>query len=629
MNGIQSLMGQLMPGQAPMQPLPGVMPQPGAPTPGAMTSSLKNMSLDQLKALYQNPNPNSPPLWAVISALAEKQKEAQAMMAAQGQAAMAQNQQMQQQPPVAAQVVEAAEQMEEPVMAMHGGEMHGYAGGGAVAFQNGGRTFGYAPDYELARKYGINLSPYDSPEVRAEKIKRARAMEGFEEQAKSFGEIPTEASVARDALLQRAFADPSRSRDVLSAKMPEVTRPNLPVDSGISTGRAPQQSATMFDITSPASINALRLAAQDTSLPEAERADLRKRIAMMEQQAPSRTRGIGAPVEQTGTPAIDAYTAAVAAQQEAMRRAGEVTPEMLAARGGIDKLLGASVSGFEEERKRREAAAQQRMQEAQARFERRGLEDMAGIGRLLSGMRGAKTFYEGLTGAGAAAGKYQEDKEAALRVAQEKFDLSNREVFELSRLQDQVRMKQAELAEARASGDAQRSVKAAMDVAAAQKDLAKYQTDLGITREKLELEARRIAATEADAAAKLGRPTEIDFFRQDPEGYARFMAARQGPRNEPKAMTYDQAADNVSKFLDTQAGMMEIFAIRKQAKEAGQPEPSFSQIRDMLIQRELQGAGAKTAPALGNQAAPPVGTVMQGYRFKGGNPADRNNWEKV
>ena len=32
--------------------------------------------------------------------------------------------------------------------------------------------------------------------------------------------------------------------------------------------------------------------------------------------------------------------------------------------------------------------------------------------------------------------------------------------------------------------------------------------------------------------------------------------------------------------------------------------------------------------AQGNQG-PEVGTVQQGYRFKGGNPADKNNWEKV
>jgi len=41
---------------------------------------------------------------------------------------------------------------------------------------------------------------------------------------------------------------------------------------------------------------------------------------------------------------------------------------------------------------------------------------------------------------------------------------------------------------------------------------------------------------------------------------------------------------------------------------------------------QMSGLGA-AAPAAG--AAPAVGTIMQGYRFKGGNPADKNNWEKV
>jgi hypothetical protein len=123
MQGIQSL----MPGQAQQAPLPGMMPQQSSSTPGAMTGSLKNMPMEQLKMLFQNPQPGSPPLWAVISALAEKQKEAQAIQAAMGQGAMAQNAQMQQQPPVAAQVVQAAQ----------GGIMQGYAGGGAVAFDRG------------------------------------------------------------------------------------------------------------------------------------------------------------------------------------------------------------------------------------------------------------------------------------------------------------------------------------------------------------------------------------------------------------------------------------------------------------------------------------------------------------
>lgn len=46
----------------------------------------------------------------------------------------------------------------------------------------------------------------------------------------------------------------------------------------------------------------------------------------------------------------------------------------------------------------------------------------------------------------------------------------------------------------------------------------------------------------------------------------------------------------------------------------------------------LYGQGAKNAPAKPAEpkpAAPKPGTVVDGYRFKGGNPADKANWEKM
>lgn len=42
----------------------------------------------------------------------------------------------------------------------------------------------------------------------------------------------------------------------------------------------------------------------------------------------------------------------------------------------------------------------------------------------------------------------------------------------------------------------------------------------------------------------------------------------------------------------------------------------------------LAGKGAQTVPAP-KSGAPAAGQVIDGYRFKGGNPADRNNWEKI
>lgn len=101
--------------------------------------------------------------------------------------------------------------------------------GGVVAFQNQGavpypvadqpqirRTYGSAPDYEDARRFGINLSPYDSPEVRAEKLERLRKMREFEaqQQAQGRAEIPTEESQAAQEAIARAYTDRSRQRNI-------------------------------------------------------------------------------------------------------------------------------------------------------------------------------------------------------------------------------------------------------------------------------------------------------------------------------------------------------------------------------------------------------------------------------
>lgn len=190
MVGIASLMPQQgqMPGQAQQAPLPGMMPKPGAATPAAEISQYAGMGLEELVALFQQR-----PSGVLMRKIEDETKAQQMRAAAQNQGAMAQ---VQQQPGTEKdRVLQGAMQAMQPTqMAAEGGIMQGYAGGGAVAFQEGGRTLGFAPDYELARKYGIDLSPYDPPSVREEKIKRARAMAGFDEQRKSFGEIPRDTS---------------------------------------------------------------------------------------------------------------------------------------------------------------------------------------------------------------------------------------------------------------------------------------------------------------------------------------------------------------------------------------------------------------------------------------------------
>lgn len=53
--------------------------------------------------------------------------------------------------------------------------------------------------------------------------------------------------------------------------------------------------------------------------------------------------------------------------------------------------------------------------------------------------------------------------------------------------------------------------------------------------------------------------------------------------------------------------------------------------QESLANSYRQALGVQAAPAGGAQPkrAPSPGTVMNGYKFKGGNPNDKANWEKV
>lgn len=54
---------------------------------------------------------------------------------------------------------------------------------------------------------------------------------------------------------------------------------------------------------------------------------------------------------------------------------------------------------------------------------------------------------------------------------------------------------------------------------------------------------------------------------------------------------------------------------------------ALANLERMLTNKNAAAAAPK--PTTTTPSAPAVGTVKDGYRFKGGNPADKNNWEKV
>lgn len=444
MQGIQSLMqapqgqGQQgpMPGQAPMQPMQGMMPQQGAPTPGAMTGSLKNMPLDQLKMLYQNPQAGSPPLWAVISALAEKQKEAQAMQAAQGQQAMAQNAQMQQQPPVAAQVMQAADQMKDPVMAAYGGEMHGYAGGGAVSFQKGGDT-----EVERILKKG----PYErTPEEN--EILRAAGIGVTRQQGLPEGGFLSRINKGLESLIGR------------TAPVPEETASyDHEGRMGLTSKPVPPAPAPMQPARRPPAGN----------------------------KPPTMSQGLGglmSGVEQTGTPAPDTLSDIEAggirdikAMQDVIRQQGAVDPRLAELREAAYK----SSQGIAE---RRERDRQAMLEAAQKTSSASLFDNQEALLRMAGALGGAKRFGEGLSKVAGEAGAIKGEQRKELQRVQ---GLAREEQNAI----DQLNQALADKRVADMTGDVSQRRQADLEVAKAQLKV----TDLrsGIQKER---------ATEADRA---------------------------------------------------------------------------------------------------------------------------------
>ncbi len=537
-----------MPGQAPQQ-MPGMMPQQGAPTPGAMTGSLKSMPLDQLKMMYMNPQPNSPPLWAVISALAEKQKEAQAMQMAQGQQAMAQNAQMQQEPPVAAQVMQSAEQMQEPVMAAQGGMLQGYAGGGAVAFRDAGVVGLQNPEYD---EEGL-------PRTNEERQRIERNNRIFLEQQRNVeAQKQLQAQKARvretSGVVPQQQLDFYRStgREKLNIPVSMEAPMSAPERSTVMPGAAAAQP-TAFDITNPSSINALRMAAQDTRLPEAERADLQRRIAMLAQQAPSR--GIQAAAQAaasapiTGLPALSAERQAeIKADQEraeeiarsraeAAARMGTTSPEVLASRERLQQVLG---SAYDPQRKSLEEA---RAAQAQGLFG-----NAEALGRMAAATGGAKRFGQGLAAAAGAGSEFMGEQRRRIEGLQDRYNA----------LKSQLDITMAQAQHADAVGDDKLKRDALMKAEDIKAEL--FNTQRGIRKEAVAEQTQQasgIAALRNAASneAQVRRPTEFEQYQAAPDQYSKFVSAKT-PGKSPYDMIMDNVRADYKIWADSMQGKM-------------------------------------------------------------------------
>jgi hypothetical protein len=564
----QMQMAGPMPGQAQgiQQVLPGMMPKQGAPTPQAMVGPLSQMHLQQLTQMMLNPRPEGPPLYAVLSAITEKQKQAQAQASMQRQMAMAQGQQAAQQPPVAQEVLAQAQQMqaEEPVMAAYGGEMHGYAGGGAVAFGGGGN-----PEIEqILKKSPMMRTPEENEKLRAAGI-------GLERRQPA----PEGSGVDRvNRYLKGIFGDPSPVS--YSSGIDEVLAAEKARTPTAMTSQQMEMATQSAPVAAPRPPGATR--------PGTGIAQGQNRPQNRPQMPPTAAlgQGLGSFVEQTGTPAPDKWAeieaggiAGVKALQDILRKQGESDPELM-------KLREAAYKSSQDIAARRERDRQAMLESGQKQYD--DITDLL-IGAA-GGARG-KTFGDVLSGAVGGAGTARTAKRAEFQKVKEAARQEQNAIDNLNQALADKRV-------ADRSGDVDKRREADRKVAEAELKVTDLRSGI---QEKRATEADRVEQRRLTARGQdLQRQTTLEAARigaaarESASDIAEKRFALQQLRADPEYT----AAMNKIKELSKAAGMSNAPTVQA-AFRAAQQEALAVAKRYGLTPKDIgaTGADAGAAPA--------------------------------
>jgi hypothetical protein len=479
-------------------PMPGMMPSQSGPKPGltAFVPSLVGLEIPQMLQLFGDPN--SPiPKNRVLAAIVEKQKEMAARKSVQNQMAMQQN--AGQQPPIAQQVLAQAQQMqaEEPVMAAHGGEMHGYAGGGAVAFENGG-------DVQHFRD-GSNENGIQSFMERFPKDSGARMLYEW-------------IKAGRPALKKPIL-------DALVEKEQQV------VESTTDTGD--EMSRMLGRAPAP-----VPMAMRDTRGATPETVAAARNLGTGQQRPPAAPAAAPAAlmpgIRSTLTPE---EIAAFDTKQKMLEGRKTLPADLLAGRAGLSALMQKNLA---EERAEAETFGKEALaarDAALARAQRDVFSDpMALLG--LAGTidtrkgQGMGSFARGLSG-------IMGQREAAAEAARKEYATAQ---GTMRLLQSNIRrgnMLEAQRVEAMNEREYGRVNQLDDAIAQNAAERAKLERDVQNKAFDQALESRKTAATERQAQASeisAGKPTGIEatygLFKRDPAGFKQFLEAQQEPKSE-------------------------------------------------------------------------------------------------
>jgi hypothetical protein len=246
--------------------------------------------------------------------------------------------------------------------------------------------------------------------------------------------------------------------------------------------------------------------------------------------------------------------------------------------------------------------------------------------------RGQKWMYSMLAGSSAVK-KAQQDRE------NQDFEMLKQIVEQQNKIED---VKRGYRAETFTIGDKERNrvykdaFEAAKELGADDREATKLAQDAVLKREQMEnsLKIANIGQTrELNEQARINKITSLKqqarrLESTDPEAAAELMAqaadleASVGRGSGTAGVGADNAQTrklrDAVKDIDSRLELMD-----PKSPEFVTLQAQRDRLSKMIVERAIGEAGV--APA----SAPKIGEVQQGYRFKGGNPADQSSWEKV
>lgn len=468
MQGITALPGAQQPqnpGQAaPVQALPAAQPK----TPASEIAPYEGMDLQRLVAAFQQ-RPSGP-LLGLITKKAEAEKLQQQMEQQQAMGAYAQ------QGPQTVKdmaLANAMQVMQPTQVARHGGVMHGYSGGGAVAFQEGGSILSRLvnePWWKVARDF------------LAEQERGAEEYE--EEQRKKYDPYRSE----------------SRQLDVVPPSLREAT-PVPATERLKDTRQTPPPSTARSGAPAPATQPPTGLGALI--------AEQFKRLSAGENPEIVR---IGKEAEKSAQD-----TAAL------LQRMQSLSPEEAAARAQYYKTV---EGAYEPQRKSLEAA--------RASTREGLLQSPEALARLAAAFGGAKRVGQGLSAAAGAAGEVLGERRKRAEQLEERYQtLSSQLAITTAQAQradvegDEKRKRELML---QAQGLKDRLLATQMDLLKTSQGM-RAQDIAGIAA-LTGTQAQMMQAGKPTAQEFL-----YNLYRKDPKAFEGFLTAQQGPKSEAAERT--------------------------------------------------------------------------------------------